>query len=142
VISVSVLEEGATVLTITSGGYGKRTDPGEYREQGRNGKGLRSMKLTERTGLLTALLLVKPEEDILLITDDGTIIRTRTEDIRITGRMAQGVRIMRLEEGKTVVAVARAEREQPQEDEAPALEESPDATPAAYTADAPEQDDI
>ena len=112
VIDMAPVEEGAQVLAITAGGYGKRTEVDEYREQGRNGKGIRAMNLTDKTGDLAALLLVHPEEDILLITDEGTIIRARVEDVRLCGRYTQGVRIMKLAEGSRVVGVARAEKEE------------------------------
>ena len=112
VIDMAPIEEGATVLAITEGGYGKRTSPEEYREQGRNGKGIRAINLTEKTGDLAALLLVHEEEDILLITDDGTIIRTPAADIRLCGRNTQGVRVMRLAEDSKVIGVARAEKEE------------------------------
>lgn len=119
VIDMSCLEEGAQVLAITALGYGKRTDPAEYREQGRNGKGIRAMNLTDKTGDMAALLMVHPEEDILLITDDGTIIRTRVEDVRLCSRYTQGVRVMKLQEGSRVIGVARADKdEEAPEDEA------------------------
>ena len=71
----------------------------------------------EKTGLLTAQLMVHPEEDILLITDDGTIIRTPVDDIRVCGRATQGVRLMRVGEGSRIVGVARAEKEEETEEE-------------------------
>ena len=117
VISMAVLEDGAQVLGITANGYGKRTEVDEYREQGRNGKGIIAMNLTEMPGPLAAQLLVQPEEDILLITDDGTIIRTTVADIRVCGRNTQGVRLMRVAEGCQVVGVARAEAEEDEEPE-------------------------
>ena len=111
VIDIAVIEPDTTVLAVTSNGFGKRTDPEEYREQGRNGKGIRAINLTEKTGDLAALLFVHDEEDLLIITDDGTIIRSRVADIRICGRNTQGVRLMRLGENSRVVAVSRAEKE-------------------------------
>ncbi len=110
-IDMSMLREGQQVLAITTGGYGKRTDPEQYREQGRNGMGIIAMSLTEKTGLLAAQLAVDLDEDILLITDDGTIIRMAVRDIRESGRNTQGVRLMRIAEGAQIVAVARAEQE-------------------------------
>ncbi len=117
VTDLCVIEDGCHVLSITENGYGKRTDPEAYRETGRNGKGIIAMTLTEKTGLLTAQLMVHPEEDILLITDDGTVIRTPVEDIRICGRATQGVRLMRVSEGSRIVGVARAEKEEEPEEE-------------------------
>ncbi len=139
VIDMAPIEEGATVLAITEGGYGKRTSPDEYREQGRNGKGIRAINLTEKTGDLAALLLVHEEEDILLITDDGTIIRTPAEDIRLCGRNTQGVRVMKLQEESRVIGVARAEKEEEQTPEAIA-EEAVEASETAETAPAGELD--
>ncbi len=124
VISMAIVEEGAQVLGITANGFGKRTEVEEYREQGRNGKGIIAMNLTDKTGPLAAQLLVQPGEDILLITDDGTIIRTSVDDIRVCGRNTQGVRLMRVAEGSQVVGVARAEAEE---------EEEEDVTPAPET---------
>ena len=111
IMSMAVVTEGAQVLTIAANGYGKRSEASDYREQGRNGKGIIAATLTDKTGPLTALLMVKGDEDILLITDDGTIIRTRVEDIRLCGRTSQGVRLMRVAEGSQVVGVALAEGE-------------------------------
>ena len=131
VTDLCVIEEGCHVLSITENGYGKRTDPEAYRETGRNGKGIIAMTLTEKTGDLVSQLMVHPEEDILLITDDGTIIRTAVDDIRICGRATQGVRLMRVGEGSRIVGVARAEKEE--ETDAEALPGDPDA-PAEETA--------
>jgi len=118
VIDIAAVEPGTTVLAITTLGYGKRTDPEEYREQGRGGMGIKAMQLTEKTGDLAALMFVHEDEDILLITDDGTIIRARAADVRLCGRSTQGVRIMRLAEGSTVVGVCRAEKEEETPDQA------------------------
>ena len=112
VIDIAAVEPDTTVLAVTTLGYGKRTDPEEYREQGRGGMGIKAMQLTEKTGDLAALLFVHEDEDILLITDEGTIIRARAADIRLCGRSTQGVRLMRLAEGSTVVGVCRAEKEE------------------------------
>jgi DNA gyrase subunit A len=131
VIDIAVIEPETTILAVTTNGYGKRTDPEEYREQGRNGKGVRALNLTEKTGDLAALLFVHEEEDILLITDDGTIIRARAADIRLCGRTTQGVRIMKLAEGSQVVAVCRAEKEEEPEDA-----EETEPTEAEETAEA------
>ena len=116
VIDIAAVEPDTTVLAITELGYGKRTDPDEYREQGRGGMGVRAMNLTDKTGDLAALMFVHEDEDILLITDDGTIIRARAADVRLCGRSTQGVRIMRLNEGSKVVGVARAEKEEEPEE--------------------------
>jgi len=124
VIDIATVEPETTVLAITTLGYGKRTDPDEYREQGRGGMGIKAMQLTEKTGDLAALMFVHEDEDILLITDDGTIIRARAADVRLCGRSTQGVRIMRLAEGSTVVGVCRAEKEEETPDEPENTEET------------------
>jgi len=121
-IDMSPIREGQKVLAITVGGYGKRTDPEQYREQGRNGMGIRAMTLTDKTGELAAQLGVDEDEDILLITDEGTIIRMHVADIRESGRTTQGVRLMRLGEDTKIVCVARAEKEQEEEEEETVLE--------------------
>ena len=146
VIDMARIEENSQVLVITAKGYGKRTPCSEYREQARNGKGIRAMMVTDKTGPLAAQLLVQPEEDILLITGDGTIIRARVADIRLSGRNTQGVRIMRIAEGSEVVAVARSEAEEddlPEESdasvsEAPQAEEAPADAASDLDMDIPE----
>jgi DNA gyrase subunit A len=150
VIDIAAVEPDTTVLAITTKGYGKRTDPEEYREQGRGGMGVKAMQLTEKTGDLAALLFVHEDEDILLITDDGTIIRARAADVRLCGRATQGVRIMKLAEGSTVVGVCRAEKEDEElpeeilsegEAAAESLPEAEEPTVAAETAE-PAPDEI
>ena len=105
------------VLSITENGYGKLTEIDEYRVQSRGGKGIKAMNLTAKTGRLTCQLLADEAEDILLITDDGTIIRTPVSSISTLGRNTQGVRLMRVGEGSKVVCVARAEAEEETEPE-------------------------
>ena len=107
------------VLSITENGYGKRTEIDEYRVQSRGGKGIKAMNLTAKTGALTCQLLVHEDEDILLITDDGTLIRMPVADISTLGRNTQGVRLMRVEDGCKVVCVARAEAEEDDEPDDP-----------------------
>ncbi len=83
------------------------------------------MNLTAKTGDMAALLLVQPEEDLLLITDDGTIIRSPVDSIRLCGRFTQGVRLMRLQEGARIIGVARADREETEEAAAESLPQDP-----------------
>ena len=112
VISVAKVEEGKHVLAITQKGYGKRTELEEFRVQSRSGKGIMAMRLTEKTGLLAAQVLVAEDEDLMLITDDGTIIRMPASDISVIGRVAQGVRVMRVDEESRIVGVTVTEREE------------------------------
>ena len=134
VVAMSIVEEGALVLSITELGYGKRTELDEYRVQSRGGKGIKAMNLTAKVGQLAGQLLVHDDEDILLITDDGTIIRMPVADISVLGRNTQGVRLMRVEEGCRVVCVARAEAEEDVE------EESSDEAGQESETNAPESD--
>jgi DNA gyrase subunit A len=116
------------VLSITENGYGKLTEIDEYRVQSRGGKGIKAMNLTPKTGRLTCQLLADEAEDILLITDDGTIIRVPVGSISTLGRNTQGVRLMRVAEESKVVCVARAEAE---EEEVGEEEEGAEATSEA-----------
>ena len=111
VIDEDVVESGAQVLSLTELGFGKRTPIDEYRQQSRGGVGIRAMNLSEKTGMLASQMLVYDDEDLLLITDDGVIIRTAADAITSQGRNTQGVRVMRVAEGSKVVCVARAEQE-------------------------------
>ena len=121
VVAGARAHEGQTLLTITENGFGKRTDIEEYlrgeggEPQKRGGSGMKNYNITDKTGKVVAAKVVTGEEDILMISDDGTIIRMPTADINIYGRVAQGVRVMRLKEGVRVISVARAEKEQTEE---------------------------
>ena len=97
VVSMEVLHPGASILTVSDNGMGKRTGIGEYRLQGRGGKGLITMKTTERTGRVVGVQQVVDEDQLILITDGGKIIRLRIGDIRVIGRNTQGVRLIDLD---------------------------------------------
>lgn len=109
--------EGATVLTVTENGYGKRTEIEEYTRgdsgtpQRRGGKGLINYSIGERTGKVAGIDFVDESDDLLLISDDGTIIRFAADSISIIGRATQGVRLMKLSEGAKLISVARTEKE-------------------------------
>ena len=119
VVDMAFTEEGAQILSITELGYGKRTAIEEYRPQSRGGKGIKAMNLTEKTGNLVCQLPVHDGEDLMIITDDGTIIRTPVSSISTLGRNTQGVRIMRVTDSKVVgVARAEAEEDEPETNEA------------------------
>ena len=91
-----------TLLAITENGFGKRTELDEYRVQTRAGKGVITYKITPKTGKLVGIKLVDETDDIMLITDTGTIIRINVSEISILGRSTQGVTLMRTNEGKVV----------------------------------------
>lgn len=115
-----------SILTVTEGGYGKRTLVGEYRIQGRGGKGIISVKTTERNGLAVGFLQVRDGDEIMLIAAQGKVLRCKVDDFREIGRNTQGVRILDLDgEGDRVVGVARLADAVERED--PASEESPEA---------------
>jgi len=115
-----------SILTVTEGGYGKRTPVGEYRVQGRGGKGIISVKTTEKNGLAVGFLQVRDSDQIMLMAAQGKVLRCKVGDIREIGRNTQGVRILDLEgDEDRVVAVARLA--EPGEREDPAPEDSPEA---------------
>ena len=107
VVSMEVLHPGASILTVADKGMGKRTGIDEYRAQGRGGRGLITMKTTERTGRVVGVQQVVDEDQLMLITDGGKIIRLRIGDIRVIGRNTQGVRLIDLDNGERVVSLAR-----------------------------------
>ena len=121
--------EGKTLLAITENGYGKRTDLAEYlrgdEPQSRGGYGLKGYQVTEKTGPIAGAKVVTGDEDILLISDDGTIIRMATSDVNQYSRTAQGVRVMRVNDGTRVISLARAEKEpvEGEEEQIPTEEE-------------------
>ena len=117
VVSIEILSEGASVLTVAENGYGKRTEIGEYRVQARGGKGIITMKTTDRTGPVVGVQQVTDEDNLMLVTSNGKIIRLRVADIRVIGRNTQGVRLIDPEPGERVVSLARlAEREEEDEE--------------------------
>jgi DNA gyrase subunit A len=108
VVGTAVLAQEGTILTVTENGFGKRTQTEEYRKQARGGKGIITMKTTERNGAVVGVLPVTDEDDLMIITDGGKIIRLRVKDISIIGRNTQGVRLINLDEQEKLVGVARA----------------------------------
>ena len=109
VVGAGASGEGYDVLSITEKGYGKRTDLGEYSVHGRGGVGIRNYSVTDKTGPVAAIKMVGEEDDLLVITNDGTIIRTPVERISRLGRATQGVRVMRLQEGSRVIDIEKTE---------------------------------
>jgi DNA gyrase subunit A len=107
VVGMDALKEGATILTVTENGYGKRTLTEEYRRQARGGKGILTVKTTERNGAVVYSYQVADQDQLMIITGHGKIIRLRVKDISVIGRNTQGVRLINLMEGEKVVAVAR-----------------------------------
>lgn len=124
----SVTDNTALALvTITENGYGKRTDIGEYRVQSRGGKGIITIKTSDRNGKVVAIKMVDDESDLMFITDRGKLLRTKVSNIRSIGRNTQGVRMMVLEDEELIVSVAKlAEKEET--DEFESVEETTETT--------------
>ena len=134
---------GSMLLAITENGYGKRTPIEEYIRSGgepqhRGGFGLRGYQITEKTGKAAGVKVVQEDDDILIISDDGTIIRMAAADVNVYSRTAQGVRVMRVSEGTKVISLARV----PQEEDKNQTEEAAEETtePADAPAEAPASD--
>ena len=113
VVGVCVVDENKTVLTVTENGMGKRTEFSDFREmKHRGGKGVTCHNITEKTGKLASIIAVSEDDDIMLITNEGTIIRTSVSGINVYSRTATGVIIMRMSDGAIINNVARLEREE------------------------------
>jgi len=115
-IGAGIIEPGKQVLVITENGYGKRTAAEEYKQQTRGGIGLKTINITEKTGLMCGILVVDGTEDVMMINDAGVVIRTGVEDISVFGRDTQGVRLMKIEEGDKVVCVETIVEEEEEEE--------------------------
>lgn len=107
VVSVGKVTPNAKVLNVTEKGYGKQTSVEEFKVQYRGGMGVKVHQLTEKTGLLTGVLMLEENEELMLITSEGVIIRLRGNDISTIGRVSQGVKLMNLKEGVSVVGIAK-----------------------------------
>lgn len=129
-IALIVAGEGA-VLTASASGYGKRTPLEEFPLQGRGGLGVIALQTTERNGATVAALRVEPGEEIMLISSNGTLVRTPVDEISVLGRNTQGVRLIRLDEGERLVGIERIEALEGEADEALEGAETPAAGPDA-----------
>ena len=132
VVAMEIVREGGTLLTVAQNGYGKRTELGEYRLQSRGGFGTINIQTSDRNGKVVGIAYVTDDDQVMLISQQGMILRTRAGDIRSIGRATQGVRLIGMDEGDEVVAIAKlAEKDEDEEDgggEPPA--EEPPAEPA------------
>jgi DNA gyrase subunit A len=115
VVSMEILQKDANILHVTSKGYGKQTPEIEYRVTNRGGKGIFTCNLTEKTGHVVAVKAVDGDEDLMLITIAGVLIRIPVEDISVTGRNTMGVRLIRLQDEEEVATVAKVELEDEEE---------------------------
>ncbi|HEB27404.1 MAG TPA: DNA gyrase subunit A [Porticoccus sp.] len=113
VLSMVIPEEGGCVLTVSNNGYGKRTALTEFPTKGRGGKGMIAIQSSERNGPLVGAVQLFEGDEIMLISDQGTMVRTRSDEISQLGRNTQGVRVIRLKKGETMVRLARIEEPEP-----------------------------
>lgn len=107
VVSMDIVRDECDLLVISENGYGKRTPLTEYHAQVRGGKGVLTLKVSDKTGHVTSALVVRGSEDLMVISREGTLIRTSVSDISVLSRATQGVKVMRLDEGDTVIDTAR-----------------------------------
>lgn len=117
VIGAAKIEPGKSLLCVTENGYGKKTGFDEYNCQSRGGKGVYTYRLTDKTGSLAGIGSVSDEDDIIMITSDGVLIRMHANEVSTFGRQTQGVRMMRLEDGVKVVSMTLTSREEDEEGE-------------------------
>jgi DNA gyrase subunit A len=116
VVDMELVRDDAAVLSISENGYGKLTNIDEYNIQYRGGLGIKTMNITEKTGPLVALKMVTDEDDCMIMSADGTIIRIETDGISTMGRSTQGVRLMRVDDSTSVVCVARVPKGEDEEE--------------------------
>jgi DNA gyrase subunit A len=113
VVAMEVVREGGTLLTVAQNGYGKRTELGEYRLQSRGGVGIINIQTSDRNGKVVGIAYVSDDDELMIISQQGMIIRMRAGDVRAIGRATQGVRLIEMEEGDAVVGIAKlAEKEE------------------------------
>ncbi|MFE9276917.1 DNA gyrase subunit A [Paenibacillus glucanolyticus] len=134
VIGMDVVDRELDILIVTTKGYGKRTPASDYRSQTRGGKGIKTINITEKNGPVVALKVVKSEEDLMIITSSGTIIRTSMEGISTMGRYAQGVKLINIREDDSVGTVCRADKsDDPEPDDEDEEGQDGDTTPTEAT---------
>ena len=104
------VKEGAMLMTVTEKGSGRRTSFDQYRLQSRGGKGIRNYKVSEEKGFVAAVKAVTPDDDVIMITDGGIIIRINSDDVTQQSRYGSGVRVMRVPEGGRIVTLARVQK--------------------------------
>ncbi len=107
VIALIVTHSNGTILTTTANGYGKRTPVDDYAVKGRGGKGVITIKTSERNGKVISAIQVEEDDDVMLISNKGTLVRTRVSEISVVGRNTQGVGLIRLNDGEQLVGIAR-----------------------------------
>ncbi len=119
VVAMEIVRDDSTILTVTEKGYGKRSTLEDYRSQGRGGKGIFTLKITEKNGRVTGMAQVSEDDEIILITSNGKVLRIRARDISVQGRNTQGVRLFDIEEGDKVISFAKVAEREEDKDTAP-----------------------
>ena len=123
VVGMEIADETGKLLTVTENGFGKRTEISEYKVQSRGGKGILNYNLTDKTGDVAGIKVVKPDEAIILISSDGVIIRMDADDIQIYSRVTQGVKVMKLAQDVKVIALSKTAKEEESDEEIEETEE-------------------
>jgi DNA gyrase subunit A len=139
-VAVDILSPGRLILSVSERGQGKCTELEEYRVTGRGGKGIFTMKVTEKTGAVMGIVQVSADDELMLVTDRGRLIRIRVADIRVVGRNTQGVKLLDVDEGERVVSIARVVENETSETAAALTEPATDVgiEPEAETGGEPE----
>jgi DNA gyrase subunit A len=128
VVGIDLVEPGGTLLAVAENGYGKRTAMDEYRRTHRGGKGIITMKTTDKTGRVIGVRMVTDDDQLMLVASGGKVIRLRANEIRVIGRNTQGVRLIGMEGGERLAALARvAERDEEVDSSAEAVPEAEEA---------------
>ncbi|MEA4816092.1 MAG: DNA gyrase subunit A [Lachnospiraceae bacterium] len=138
IVSAEIIEDDMKVLNVTENGYGKRTDAFEFNVQKRGGKGVKIHQLTSKTGRLSGVAIVGDNEELMLITSEGVIIRLRGKEISTFGRVSQGVKLMNLQDGVIVAGASKIKEEYIEDEANKALEEEDIPEEVLYQEDIPE----
>jgi DNA gyrase subunit A len=132
VVGMEIVRDNSTILTVTENGFGKRSTLEDYRSQGRGGKGIITIKTTEKNGQVIGMAQVSEDDEILLITSNGKVLRIRTRDISVQGRNTQGVRLFDIEGGDKVVSFAKVVEREEEKETAPG-KNTPEPSPGQNT---------
>lgn len=116
-LGMNIAQSGSQLLVVTENGYGKRTPLTEYPDQNRGGKGVYTIKMTEKKGRLAVMKVVREDDEVMLISQNGILVRTQIQGISQLGRSTQGVRIMNVGDGDRVCAVSKIAKEEEEEPE-------------------------
>ena len=116
-LGMNIAQSGSQLLVVTENGYGKRTPLTEYPDQNRGGKGVYTIKMTEKKGRLAVMKVVREDDEVMLISQNGILVRTQIQGISQLGRSTQGVRIMNVGDGDKVCAVSKIAKEEEEEPE-------------------------